>query len=386
MALNRATLIELWDRVIKFDIKEKIYHNGENNLYPNEIERVVSNSPSASRAATMFAKFIAGDGIIGVNEIVNKKKQLKLSDVIQLIADDISVHYGCFIHIGYGLDERGNLTPNKLDTLSYPMCRIGKPDDEGNAGKVIYKDFESKKSKFARKSGGEDSEKEFYPFNNDEKIVLAQMNADTPDGDLEAKIKNYRGQVLYLNLTPKFKYAVSKFDAVFNDCDTEYRMGLYANTVTRGGFLGKTAVLTNGLDSEQAKKVEDDLKKWLGAENSSHLYHLDLVDADDLDKVLKIIQVESQYDDDMFVNTDKRVRRNILGAANNIPEPLVYSAEGALFGTAGETYQEMKKFYFEQTQSERSAIETALAKLGYVCEIKTLDKALEDDNTIKTGH
>ena len=49
-------------------------------------------------------------------------------------------------------------------------------------------------------------------------------------------IKHYRGQVMYLNLTPKYRYAISKFESVFNDLDTEYRIGVYCNTMTRSGF------------------------------------------------------------------------------------------------------------------------------------------------------
>lgn len=45
-----------------------------------------------------------------------------------------------------------------------------------------------------------------------------------------------------------------------------------------------------------------------------------------------------------------------MSAFNNIPEPLVNASDGALFGTSGETYSEMKKFYSEQNDEEREAI------------------------------
>ena len=45
----RATLVELYNRVIEPDKKNKnIYSNGIDNLYPYEIERVVNNSPTAT--------------------------------------------------------------------------------------------------------------------------------------------------------------------------------------------------------------------------------------------------------------------------------------------------------------------------------------------------
>ena len=62
MAVNakniRAGLVELWHRVVKVDDKDanNIYINGENNAYPNEVERVINNSPTASRCARLMAK------------------------------------------------------------------------------------------------------------------------------------------------------------------------------------------------------------------------------------------------------------------------------------------------------------------------------------------
>ena len=113
-------------------------------------------------------------------------------------------------------------------------------------------------------------------------------------------------------------------------------------------------VLTQGLDDDNS--VSEDLGKLLGAENSGSMYHLDIVQTDDISKVMKIEQLKAQFDDKLFTENDKRIRRNILGAANNIPEPLIYSTDG-LFGTSGETYKEMKLFLNEQTERERTAIE-----------------------------
>ena len=60
-------------------------------------------------------------------------------------------------------------------------------------------------------------------------------------------VKHYRGQVYYMNLTPRYKYALSKFDSTYNDADSEFRYGLYINRATTG-FLGKTIAITQGLD------------------------------------------------------------------------------------------------------------------------------------------
>src|SRR5690606_37361746 len=137
--------------------------------------------------------------------------------------------------------------------------------------------------------------------------------------------------VMYLNLTPKFRYAVSKFDPVFNDLDTEYRIGVYTNSIVKDGFTGKLAVLTQGLDEETASKVKELIQGWLGVENSANVFHLDVEQVENLENVLKIINVPSQFDEKQFQLTRKFIRTHILGAANNLPEPLAFVDSGAMF-------------------------------------------------------
>lgn len=373
----RAQLVELYTRVIEPDTKNNnIYKSGENNFYPYEIERAINNSPTATRASYIMSKFIAGQGVVNDKE-VNTKKGYFLSDVVNIVAEDISDQYGSFIWVGYGIDENGNIYRKTLDVLDYSNCRKSKEDDHDYPGRIFVKDYSKVKKIFTAKSN-ENTEKWYYPFNPNPDIVKAQMRADAREKlgkkendpvTAEEMVQNYRGQVYYLNLTPRYQYALSKFDSVFNDMDSEYRFSLYVNTQMREGFLGKTAVITQGLDDETEEKVKGDLAKWLGAENSGSMYHLGVEHAENLDQVLRIEQLKPQLDDKLFVENDKRIRRNILGAANNLPEPLIYAGEGALFGTSADAYTEMKQFYQEQTQTERKALEKAFKKLGFETKI-----------------
>jgi len=87
-----------------------------------------------------------------------------------------------------------------------------------------------------------------------------------------------------------------------------------------------------------------------------------------------IEQLQPQFDDKLFEVTDKRLRRNILGAFNNVPEALVSASDGALFGTNAETYKEMKLFYSEQTEEEREKLQETLSYLGFPCIIEPIVK------------
>lgn len=381
----RATLKELWSRVVSVSKNRKednVYYNGENNLYPNEIERVINNSPIAVRAAKVMAKYISGSGVLdgdsGVEierkslPIINKKHNLNIADIFEIAARSIAMQGGVFLWRGIGVGENGELIGKQIEVLDYKKCRITKEDDDENAGKIYFRDWDKSESKDNKATW-------FYPFSNSQDVILAQMKrdfkerfSDKEEFDIEKAIKSYRGQVMFLNLTPEYIYPLSPFDSVFNDADTDFRISLYNNTQVRGGFMGKIIALTQGLDEEMSEQVSGDLAKMLGAENSGSFYHIDFAQVDDIDKVLKIEQLKPQFDDKLFTETDKRNRRNILGAANNLPSQLLYAEDGALFTSGSETIQEYKRFYSEQTEDERGALERAVNQLGFNYKIKPI--------------
>ena len=122
-----------------------------------------------------------------------------------------------------------------------------------------------------------------------------------------------------------------------------------------------------------SEKVKEDVSNWLGAEGSSGVYHLDVEEIESLDNVLKILQVPSQFDHKQFESITKELRLNILGAANNLPEELVYSSSGMFDG--GEKYRELKLFYWEQCEWERQKIEEAFGKLGHEFKFLSIDES-----------
>ena len=94
------------------------------------------------------------------------------------------------------------------------------------------------------------------------------------------------------------------------------------------------------------------------------MYHLNVEQASDLSQVLRVEQVKSQFDYQQFEQALKTIRRNILGAANNLPEGLAFQIK-ALYLLEVESYKQMKQFYWEQNSWEREKIETTFWKLGF---------------------
>jgi hypothetical protein len=389
----RAKIHEMWKRATPVvedkDSHIDVYYNGEDNMYPYEVERVVNNSPTACRAANLMAKYISGKGLTDPNQniVVNESKNYKITDILSMAAKDMAYQGGSWIHVGYGLDEEtGAVVPKSLDVIEYVECRKAKEDDEDNDGKITVHNYCPDTKKSFNSTSEKKEKKWYYPFNSNPAVIKAQIMKDA-EGKTEAEdddtafieaIKFYRGQIFYLNLTPRYKYASPPIDSVYNDADSEARVSVYTNTQVRKGFLGKTVAVTQGLDDEQVDEVGKDLATFLGSENSGDMYHLDVNQTDNIDNTLKFIQLKAQFDDKLFTETDNRIRRNILGAFNNIPEPLVLAGSGALFGTSGEAYEQMKLFYSEQTEEERMTLQRVITMLGFPCEIEPMVKPKEE--------
>lgn len=385
---TRAKLIEFEPKKVEVNAKyNNIYYNGENNLYPNEYEAVMYASPTALKAHSIKTKFIAGRGL-KINGVETKYKEQKslnnkghnVFDLVENASQSISSQRGVFIWVGYGLKD-GEIIKKSYEVLDFSMCRISKEDSFENAGKVYYGDFTKREA----------VKQWFYPFNDDPGAVASQIKKDFDIRKKDAKnkdiefnlisaIENYRGQVFYLNLDKNLVYPTHALHAVYRYADLEYQLSKYFNTNVKNGLLGKVAVLTQGLSDEVVKDVERDIREWLGPEGSDGVYHLDVTQADNLDNVLKVIQVSSNYNEKQFELTNKLAKNAIMGAFNVLPV-LIDTADGALFGTSGEAYEAAKTIQDDLTKSDRNAIENAFYKIGLDIEIiplTAIDEIVEE--------
>src|SRR6188768_3493800 len=125
----RAKFVELYRRVVPLaeSKDDSIYYNGENNLYPNEIELAILNSPTGKSASKIFAKYISGKGV-EFDTVVNETKNYNLSTIVKIASTNIARQYGVFFHIGQSINGGLTLSP-VLDVLEYTKVRIGKEDD-----------------------------------------------------------------------------------------------------------------------------------------------------------------------------------------------------------------------------------------------------------------
>lgn len=356
-----AGIVELWSRVITVAKMDNIYQNDADNLYPDRVELIERNSVTAFAASNKLKSFIMGRGFMdnSLNElIVNHRNGINGYRLLDKIATSLKTHKGAFIHVNY--DILGNV--NYVDVLDYKRCRVSKEDSFGYKGKIFYRNWEKKKDKFSTKKD-DGGDRWFYPFNPDKKVIIDQMNKDKKGDDMESMVKDYRGQVFFLNLDDNEVYPYAWLHPAYNDADNEYRISLYRNSNLRSGFLGKTIVVANGIDREDSADFEESVKDWLGAENAGSVMVVTPSESvDDPSKILHTIELKSNYDSKRFEQDERSVANNIRKAYLSIPSILI-DPEDSFFGSSGESFIQAIEYYNKETLFIRERLSYAIEQI-----------------------
>ena len=370
MSKNKTQLIDISKKTTTWNKSLEIYNNGEDNQYPERIDRFINNSVTAKTACNVMIQYLLGKGF-GENDnfIVNKNLNLKLIDFADDLANSKVKQRGIFIHVNWN----ANYNISSMQVLPFGSCRIGKKDDKNYNGKIlVHKDWLGKI---------EDKDVNAIDVYNSDKLVIESQVAKAGGWD------KYKGQILYLNDDNEYYYPLSRIDVVQLDCDNENLISVYKNRILRKGFFGKTLILTRPLvDSDieptildgagalvpnplfQQQESERDafkgtVKDFLGAENADGVFHMELdFEHENLENAIVFKNIESNIDPSMFEKIEASIRKNILIAINNLPVGLIESSEG-VFQNSADSLKEMKLSFWENTYKERDSLETIVNDL-----------------------
>jgi hypothetical protein len=366
--MYKATeLNKVYQREISFDKKKEIYINGEDNLYPERMDRFINNSVTARTATNLMIQNLLGSGFSELQNriIVNKSKQLSLYGFADDLANSKVRQRGMAIWVGWMINPNNptSYVIGAVDVLPFHSVRVGKKDSEEYNGKILFsrKWHESKQDDLVI----------FDVYNPDPKVIDAQLK-------LAGSFEKYKGQVLFLNDDSDYYYPLSRIDAVQQDCDSEHQTAVYKNILLRKGFFGKTAVITRPLvDNELPKQIIDPIsgelirnteyyeqeseaqnfkktiEEFVGAENAGGALHLEMdFDGEKFEDAIMFKNIESKIDDKLFAHTESSIRQNILIAYNNLPVGLVDPPAG-VFGQSGEAIKAMQEMYWNNCTKER---------------------------------
>jgi hypothetical protein len=78
----KVTVLEILKRAVSWDKKLEIYQNGEDNAYPERIDRIINNSVTAKMASEMMVQYLLGKGFGEADNFqVNKVRNREMSSI-----------------------------------------------------------------------------------------------------------------------------------------------------------------------------------------------------------------------------------------------------------------------------------------------------------------
>lgn len=364
-----ATLPELVKRKTSFEKKLDVIFNGDENDYAERVERLIDNSITGKQCRKLFRQYLTGRGFgEDLNKvIVNKDKGTTLFKFLSRFDFEYATHGGVFVHVMHNLAGE----PVSFDVVPYTSIRLGKKDGYQWNGK-FYKANDWPKAKKKDLVA-------FHAFNPDPKIVQENIKDS-------GKLEKYKGQIYFFNPSDQ-DYPLAHIHPVLNDCDSEFRAGVFKNKSLRKGFFGKNILVTppridpflakapeKTLTADQilqlrkqeelADEVTDALKGFVGVENHEGFMTLEMeFEGDSIEKAIKHVKIDTDIDDKLFAHTEDSTSNNIRKAYNNVPKILLDTSDHALFSQSGEAIKAAKEFYQDQCEEEQMLIEHALAEL-----------------------
>lgn len=338
------------DRSIRADGVNGIMKFGENNDYPQRIERLINGSVTAKSTANAYAKFLAGDGFeSAINDIVvgydSRHKRITLRGLLSLVAHSLAANNGAYVHVNFNREQK---IVNAQHVL-FKNCRFSKLDDTGYTSQIgYYENWEKEKKEKYDKS----KIKWYNIFNLNEKVFLEQIRKSKG-------IENYKGQFFFHFLDNQYIYPLSPFDSAYIDADTEYQMSLHKNNEIRNGGTEKTVFQVNEQLSGKVKtKLADGIKTFMGSRGTKTLVVETATDENGLiieNKAMKATSIKSNIDSKLYENWEKELTNKIRKPIT-LPSVLIDYDESKLGTTSGEGIIQATNFFNQITKDDRKSI------------------------------
>ena len=367
--VNKRVIITV-DNSITSDGVNGVMKFGEDNNYPQLMEKLINSSITAKAVSSMYSKFLTGSSFTDKNLnglIVGKDvrgKGITLLSLLRQISDSISKFNGFYVHRSVNkVGEIGN-----VHLKPFKNCRFSTPDDSGYSAKILEYNNWDKDSDI----GNFDAEKitSYNIYSNDNSIKKAQLKDD-----------NFKGQIFFEFLDNQYFYPLSCFDSVYLDCDNEAQLTLFRNRQFRDGFLNKVIFRIAPQNEEQPVDADnpipdysqgkDDIStalvEMMGVDGNNVVVLTDAFDPEtgELSKNggFQVDEIKTNINDKLFESWEKNLANNIRKSVRGIPAILIDYEESKLGGTSGEAIIQAVNFYNAVTKDDRDLISNALKEI-----------------------
>lgn len=329
-----------------YDTKLDMKRFGVDNLYPQNVRRLVFGSPTGSVCQQRYADFIEGDAIEQGNEVLANRMQ-SVNDVVHDIATEISLLGGFALHISYnGMAQITAIRSIPIETL-----RLGEEDDNGFFRKIIYcADWSGVKTRNGKFINPNDDIIEYFPYADDINVTLERISK-------AGGVENYNGEILYVS--NRLGYPIGRADAVLSVMSTEEGLMNISYRNVRNGFMPSCVLgVPSGAGDDKLSQFKANLKRLQGDQNAMRILTFEVASDAEMPKVLDL---HLQNFDKEFSTTSDVVVQRIHAAYKQDAFFLLYLGK---VGFGGEVISSIFNLYNISVRAERAMIERTLQRIS----------------------
>lgn len=336
---------------------------GHNNLYPQELLRIVAASESASVCMDRYISFIQGNGFKNINFSAAVLNMLgdTADDILQQLSFDIANFRGMAIQVNYNVF--GEIV--EANYVPFENCRLADTDDTGYVSKIaVHPDWTGRTKRNGKIIRVNLENIDFIDvFNPRKEVVLAQIQSS-------GGIEGYKGQILWVSQAGKQTYPKPVHDSVASQMSTEEGLGNIAYRNARCNFMPSAAlVFKRGQDvaskeNDKADSSQDDdnsiSKALSGLQGDINTGTVAVFTVNYDEEIPKKIDLQGQnYDKEYSVTTDTAMRK-IYSSFN---QEVWYKIVSSSFGFSQQIMSDAYEYYSTVTGGERRMIERAFDKI-----------------------
>lgn len=319
---------------------------GANNLYPNEVDGIISESSTGSSCLRRYARFIEGAGLTDEAFAASRVNSEETADeMLASVAADLAKFGGIALHVHYDLFGR----VRSVEHIPFEMVRLGEEDSRGHVAEVVvHPDWSGHAQRGGKSIRVVPSECVRIPV-FDPSAVPAQIEE-------AGGINSYRGQVLYVTEAGRNRYSKTRYDDVITELSTEAGMANVGYRNARNNFLPTGMLITRSGQMAPEDSGEDfanALADYQGDENACSMFD---VNVDIEEEKPEFVPFPVQNFDKAFTETERRVVEHIYAA---FEQESFYCQRIGKIGFGGDVIADTNRYYSDITDKERRLIERA---------------------------
>ena len=348
---------------------------GQNNLYPQDLLKIVSASETAMSCRNRRISFIEGNGFLDLKfaEAELNEDGETADDLLKQLAEDMANFAGVAVHINYNILGE----PVSYAHIPFENCRLTEPDEYGHIHKIaVHPDWTGRLKRAGRFVQVNKENIDYIDiFNPDPKVVRAQIKE-------AGGINKYKGQILWFG-KGKQTYPIPAHDVAVAYMSTEEGLGNIVNRNVRNGLnpagvfvIKKGSVppndTTEGFENagmnmncesggycggNEVNALNDAITSLRGDENTNSIGTIEITNDDEMPQFIKL--QGNNYDKDFTVTTQTTTEKIYA----IFDQDIFYRIRNGNIGFSSEMMREAYEYYSSVTGGDRRVIERVFDKL-----------------------